>query len=337
MAIEDLVPFVQNLLRVMPVVLQLFEIAVLIIAVFFFGGIAVRGFARKPWWLRLPMVAASGIVCLLAAPVVGVLIAVDFGPLEMFQPGLFLGGLISAIVLAVGFRLLTSGLGDDRYLKLWNEIECLKDALVGKKVLKRLTEGEARKIAAEAAEAKPVSGRLADDVWDIKLLKGGKKEVRVLLDSLTGEVREVLWFRSRVLNFLLADRLRVAGLIVLVAFGVLTAAGFRGFPSLAGPFEGLGLGQDFFQKLAEAGDQFSKPPAGCISMYELQGMIDKDNPPPQHKDDAARQLFEDRSGAAVADMFLVEKGGVSVVLAVMENNNICYSQEGEFCGCGGGK
>lgn len=335
MALEDLVPIVQNLLRMMPAVLQMFEIVIFVVAVMFFGGIAVRGIRKKTGILRLPLLILSGIACLLAAPVFSVFINLDLGPLEIIQPSLLLGGLISAIILAVGFRLLTSGLGDDRYLKLWNEIEHLRDVLVKKKVLKHITEKEAKKKAADATGAKPVSSQLIDDVWNITLAKNGKN-IKVTLDSLTGDVRDIFWHKSRLLNFLLSDKLRLIGLIVIVGLVVLIGIGFKGIPSFSTPFEKMGLTPNFFQSLAATGEEFSSAPAGCISLYELQRMIDMKSPPPPHQNDAVREVFERERGVKVAEMFLVEKENVSVILAVMDDNSICYSQGGKLCGCTSG-
>lgn len=329
MATEELVPLMQNMLRSMPIILQGFEIFAIIVAALFFGGIVVKGLRRKPESSRLPLVILTGIFCLLAAPVVYSFLNLDLGPLELFQPEIIVGGLLSAFITWLALWLLTSGLKDDKYAVLWNEIESLKEILTRSKVLKTLTDKEAKKIAEDTIQAKFVKAVLTEDLWNVQMDKNGRN-VAVAIDAVTGRVRQVVWHKSRLMNYLMADKLRVIGLVILLGFIILVAALSRGFPDFKMPLESMGMSADLFTNLADMGNEFV--PEGCISFYELQPMIDAQSPLPQHEDKAMADMFELQSRKRVIQMVLLEKER-NIILAFMEDNSQCYSQTGNFCRC----
>ncbi|MFH1294387.1 MAG: PepSY domain-containing protein [Candidatus Aenigmatarchaeota archaeon] len=329
MAVEELVPIMQDMLRSIPIILQGFEILAIAVAVLFFGKMVVKGLRKKPESLKLPLIILTGIFCLLAAPVVYSFLNLNLELLAIFQPEIIIGGLLSAFITGLALWLLTSGLKDDRYAVLWNEIESLKEILTKSKVLKTLTDKEAKKIAEDTIQAKPLKAVLTKDAWNVQTDKNGR-DVTVAIDAVTGRVRRVIWHKSRFMNYLMTDKLRIIGLVILLGFIILVAGLFRGFPSFNLPLESMGMSADLFTDLADMGNEFA--PEGCISLYELQQMIDARSPLPQHEDEEMADVFKNRSGKRAIQMILLEEKR-NIILAVMEDNSLCYSQAGNFCRC----
>lgn len=355
MALEDLVPILENfvpvlieLIRVLPLILLVIGAAAFVAAALFFGGIAVKGFRKEIRGFRILLVLASGVVCLGTGsffysllPLDAILQGLFQGPgssmgivldVIMFYVGLVVGALVSSIILALGFWLLTSGLEDKRFLKLMEDFNSLKGMLLKKKVLKHLSESEAKKIAAKAANGKAGKGKLVEDTWLVTVQKGNS-EAKVMIDSVTGSVRSVVWHETKILNFFLSDKLRIIGLALIVFIGIVLVFGFQGFQTTMLPLEMVGLNSSFFTEFADAGSDYVAP-EGCISMYDVQGMINRDSPPPEHSDPAMQQRFEEESGSPMSQMFLLEQER-QIVLGVMEDSSVCYSQNGRFCRCMG--
>jgi len=332
MASDALVPIVQSMLRMMPAVLQGFEILIFFMVALFYGGVAVRGIRGGPRLLRYPLILLSGLACILAASVLEPFILIDLGPLQFLQPAFLIAGLASAAVLAFAFSLLTSGLGQDRLEKLREDVLTLRTMLVERNVLKRISEREARSKAIEATSAAPVSCKLVQDAWHVTLEKGKRKGILVVMDALTGEVSEVFWHRSALLHFLLSDRRRLAGLFVVLALAAMIAVGFRGVPKFTGPFEAMGLTPGMFQSLADEGDQFTNATKSCMTSEQFFTMMQAGQRS-SYSSASLKSVFEREGGGNVTSMFLVAANGSSAVAAFMADNRLCYSQNGVFCSC----
>jgi len=329
MAADSLVPVIQNLLRMMPVVMQGLELVIIFFAAMFYGGIAIRWMRGGPRILRYPLALLVGFACLLMAAVIEPFIVIDLGPLQFIQPGLLISGLAVSLVLALAFRMLTSGLGKDSFDELRREVMTLKAILIEKGVLKHISEKDAKSRAVEATDAAPMECKLVQNAWHVTMQKGKKKGILVVMDSLTGEVKDVFWHKSRAMHFLLSDKRRLAGLLIMIALAAITVVGFRGFPKFSSPFEDMGLTPEMFQSIADAGDQFK---AACISQDEFFSMV-QSGQRSAYSSDELKSIFEMESGKPVTSMFLITAGNRTAVAAMLDDNRLCYSQGGAFCSC----
>lgn len=329
MAIEDLAANLLGLIELMPLFVQIFTIVALFLAVLFYGGLAVKGLRRSPGALKFPLIVGSGLLCIAAAPVIYSFLNIDLGPLEVFQPQLIIGGIIATIITNISFWMISSGLEDRRFEQLVGEVQELKKLLLEKKVIKPLSDNDAKRIAGDATKCKPTKATMGEGFWDV-LLDNNGKDVKVMVDSVTGNVRDVQWHSSPIVNFLLADKLRIVGIVLIVAMIGVTVTMFKGLPTFQATLEGMGLTPELFSELSEAGNQYAVP-EGCTSLYEVQKMIDAQDYEP-YDDQTMKATFEQERGSTVSEMYLLERER-NIIIAVMEDTSICYSQAGQFCRC----
>lgn len=130
----------------------------------------------------------------------------------------------------------------------------------------------------------------------------------------------------------------IAGLVIFIGFIAFSLINFRGFPDMKQSiFSSLGISDSEMAKINEAMQQFLNSPfanlsAGCLSsLEEVQG---KEGLREVTFEDAAiKSMVEAAAGEPVSEMYKLESGGRTLVIAAMSSGKRCFATPTEFCIC----
>jgi hypothetical protein len=331
MAVENLVSFVQNFFGMLPVILQTVQIIFYVVLILFFGKIAVKGFrAKMNPLIRYIIIIFTGTLCLAAS--MGLAWVFSFAQIEAFrflQIEILLAGLVSSLVFALGFYFLTHNMRKSEGLQeIWEEIDKIKDALVKKKILKTISEKEAKKKAEDATEGKAKKAELLEDVWKVDIEKN-KKHIVAFIDAFNGDVKEILYHSSRVVNFF-SDKFKIFGLLIVILFTVVVLANYKGLPDINDTLSEMGLSPEIIGSLSGVRSQGSQE--DCVSLYTVTKEVSRKKPEIYTGSDI-KNLIESESSSEVISMSKMDYENKTFVFAITENNQMCYTQDGKFCGC----
>lgn len=330
MAVENLVAFVQNFFSMLPVILQTMEIIVYVVLILFFGKIAVKGFrAKTNPAVKYLIIIFTGVLCLIASTGLSWIFSfANIDALQFFQIDTLLAGFVSSFIFALSFYFLTHGLERREGIQeIWQEIEKIKTALVKKKIIETLSEKDAKKKAEEATKGKAKKAELSDYIWKVTIEKG-KKNITAFIDAFTGDVKEVLYHKSRLLNFF-SDKFKLIGVVLLVFFTVFIMVNYKGLPSMTGTLNEMGLSKDVLSDLSAYNQ---KNTLDCVDLYTLTKEMSKRKPEVYTGSDI-KDLIEAESGSNVISMSKMEYENKIFIFAITENDKMCYTQNGKFCGC----
>lgn len=338
MAMESLLSVVPRILESLPQVIQTVQIVVYIFLIFLFGKVAVKGLRPKLNYIfRTGLTVGCGVVCLVASTAVaGLFPVLETGIFQFLQLGMFLGGLVAAFIISIGLYLLSYGLGGNRIEKLEGELSKFKEVLLDNKVLEAIPENRAKKIGEERSGLSAREAELVKENWRVKVGKG-KEGRMVVIDALTGEVKEVLR-GSKIANFF-SVKPRIVGVAVLVVFLILVLVNFQGLPSITESLSEIGLTPEVIANLSQAGEEL-KGLKGRIGggvdseCMQLGTLTEEDMKNAEvYEDPEAKNRFEEEADSTVVQMSRLKKKGAEIIIAVTEDQRFCYSVEGKFCGC----
>jgi hypothetical protein len=136
------------------------------------------------------------------------------------------------------------------------------------------------------------------------------------------------------------DPVRIAGIVVLIAFLAFCMINFHGFPSVGDRlFSSLGISPEDVDRISRQmgiiGGMSEDVPEGCVAtatlLQENYDAIVSDTLP-EHSDDGLRSVIESNSGYPVLKMYKVTHNSEDFILAITENS-ICSSTATKFCSC----
>jgi hypothetical protein len=137
------------------------------------------------------------------------------------------------------------------------------------------------------------------------------------------------------------DPIRIAGVVILIVFLIISLLNFHGFPSLGDDmFKFIGLTpddvkdlSDYMQGLGIGGDV----PEGCAStLILIQNNLDDfiAGILPESSDQGIRSLLESGSGTAMIDVYEVIHEGTDMFVGISsDGNNVCSATSSRFCEC----
>lgn len=324
-----------GLLDMLPQILFMAQIAAYILLSWFLGSLAFRGMRKRiPFAIKIIATIGTGFLCLVAGTVfAGYMFFFEGTVFKMFQLDLFLGGLITSIIVAVAFYMIThkeKGEGKDKMLnKLQERISLLEGLLLEHKV-PTLREDEVKKTSEALVPgftAKEANLKKTD--WEI-LLEKEEKKAMVIMGAYTGEVKKIEHLGKK---GILSDPVRIVGIalvIFLVAFSVLN---FRGFPNMMEGFASLlGMSPDQFSMFAGSGEL----PEGCVPVASIlsEHGVSVLGGESAYGNEEVRNMIEREAGVSIEWMYMIEHEGTNYILAVDSAlQNMCTATEDMFCQC----
>ncbi|NIO23037.1 MAG: hypothetical protein GTN38_03360 [Candidatus Aenigmarchaeota archaeon] len=316
-----------SLLEMLPQLLNLIQIVVYVILAWFFGAIAMKGLRKHLIFpVRMVLTFCVGFFCLISGIALSDYIFFLQDPIfALFQLDITVGGLLSSLIFAVAFYLISRKAErmDPKTLmkKLKNRVGLLEGILLEHKV-PPIREEEAKKRAEklvpgyQAREAK-----LNKTDWEVFLWKE-KRKAKVIMGAYDGETKIVEHDMSRAEHFI-SDPLRIIGIGIIIFILGFSLINFKGFPNMTEGMSsmfGIPLGGD------------ENLPEGCVSASMLAL---KYNPKlPVFEDESVRTMIESETGTTIQWMYRVDYEGADYILAIDSNfENICSATENKFCNC----
>lgn len=328
-------PSLLRLLDMLPQILLPLQIAVYFILAWFFGAIALKGLKKHLIFpVRMVLTLSIGFLCVVSGSVIaGYIPFLQDKILRLFQIDITVGSIISSVIFALSFYLITRKFErtDPKTLieKLRKRVGLLEGILVEHKI-SPIKKDEAKKIAERAVPGYVFKdAKLNKTEWEVVVQKG-KKKARVVMGAYDGGVKTVEYEMSKV-DFILSHPSRIVGvgiIIFLIAFSFLN---FKGFPSMAEDISSLfSLSPGDLTGIVGKGEE--NLPKGCISAASLAL---KYNPKlPVFENKTIETMIENRSGTDIQWMYRIDYEGTNYILAVDSNfENICSATEEKFCQC----
>lgn len=348
MALESIL----GMMDMLPQILSMIQLVAYLFLTWFFGTIAFRGMHKRlPFIIRIVSMLAAGFLCLIAgAAFRGYIFFLQGDLMEIVQLDLFIGGILSSVVLALGLHAITrkerEGSKDDIIKKLRGRIDLLKGLLIKEKVptieeskIKKTAEGLVPGFTAEKTT-------LRDSDWEVTLENEEKRAIAVI-DAYTGEVKKIEHLGA--MGKILSDPLRIVGAAVIIGLLALTLLNFQGLPNM---FEGvaslLGMSTEQFNSIMGSDEGL---PSGCVSAMKIamsQGVsvMGGEN---SYTNEDVKRMIESETGRVVMLMYQTEYQGSDYILsitlpsemeftglsneAIMQNAEICSSTEEILCDC----
>ncbi|MBI4173106.1 MAG: hypothetical protein HY519_00120 [Candidatus Aenigmarchaeota archaeon] len=313
------------LFSALPFILQLFDLIGVALLVWFYGGIASRPLKKRPFYVRIPALLASGFVAAAASlSLASILPLPRDGIVKILEIGALVSGLLVAGLIYLGLRFLTGFKRPDPLRDIAAELVRLRGLLLKEKVLKPITEKDAKLAAEKAVGGSATKAELAGSRYLVTVQKG-RHSAMVHIDALYGNVERVNYPLPVALLY---DRPKLYGTLLLLLAITLAFANFQGFPSVSSQLAGLGINP---QELATVGAQLQNQMAeGCLeTLFALQKAGNL-NSLAEVKNATLQKQFE---GQAQAKMVSLRKlPDDQGLVAIMNNSKACYSAT-EYCGC----
>lgn len=334
MAVENIVALASSIFSSLPQILEMAQLIVYVFLVFFFGGIVVKGIGiRLNFFLKTLFVMVTGAVCLAASKsIAGYLPFFSEGMFKLFQVDVFIGGVITAFLLSISLYLLTSGMRKDELKELKGQLAKLRSLLISNHTIRPVGQHQAEKVAEKTTGFKAVSAEIAGDEWRV-VVKEGEKERIVIMDALTAEVKNI-FHKSKIGTFF-SKKARIAGLVILVAMFAFILLNFRGLPTISDTLSEIGISPEALSGFSDLLQQ-QQGLLGQSSCREAIPILQDQQALSQaqvYSDESTKSVFEEQSGSKVSVMRRVEKGGMELILGFTENKKVCFTSNGEFCGC----
>jgi hypothetical protein len=336
MAAEGLTA-IPSLLSSLPQILDMISLFAYVVLALFLGGIAVKGFRKNVSLApKILIIIALGAVSLFGGASLSVFFPqLNTGLLALMHAGIIVGGLISSLILMAGLFMLTHGLYRGR--NLWQEIDMLKDALVRSHSLKHIPLSEAKGIAQRKIKGmKAFGGEMDGSDWRV-YLKKGKKEICVIVDSLSGDVKAVLRHPNPIVNYFMSP-VKIVGLVVIVLFIIIAAMNFTGLPDTKNEFfEFIGITPGQLESLGTLGSDMNfniplETPEGCESIISVLQSVTMENIE-SYEHAGVRNMIENGSGKTVSYMVSMDYQGELYIIAYTDDKFVCTSKIDMFCEC----
>jgi hypothetical protein len=337
-----------DIIDVMPQLLFMAQLAMNLVLAWAFGAIAFRGLKKQaPFYIKIPAMLGTGFLCLMAGASLREYMFFFQGTVfRLIQIDLFIGGVISAIIVAVSLYLITRKKGEGpegKILKKLQERVRLLEGLLLREKVPTLKEYEVRKTAEALVPgfaAKQASLRNTD--WEI-LLEKGDKRATVLLDAYTGEVRKIEHFGTK-------DPYMIVGIAIIIMVAVFAVLSFRGVPSFAEGVASLfGMSEEQFNALLGGKEM----PVGCVQTVRIlmkHGVSVVGSGENSYSDEGVMNMIENETGRQVVLMYKADYGGKEYVVSItlpmdfntssgfsnedlMQNAEICTSTSEVLCDC----
>lgn len=318
--------FLSSFLSTLPQILSAIELSLYAIAVFFYGGMAVKGLRYREAWIKWPLMTLSGLLCLAATSSLAGLFPLPKG-LELLKLDAFFAGLLSSATLALSFYLMTHDAKVYTIPFLAKKLEALKAAALSGKGLGPISDAEAEKIASGRIKGEAIESKLSGSKWYVKVEAGSSIKV-VEIDAIDGAVEKIYHHNDMILNFLL-DWKKSAGLAISLLLLVAVMFTFKSLPSISSDFEKMGISQDLMDQLKKRGEAAADTACKEAIQEATSTFI---NTFPEVKDNRTRQSFQKMvEGKILSLRSLKESKGM---VALTDDNKACvFSRESKFCVC----
>ncbi len=328
-------PSITRLFELLPQLLTFAQAIIYVIFIWFFGAIAMKGLKKHlSFPFRTILTFCVGFLCLVSGVALsGYIVFLQDKILELFQVGVTVGGLISSIIFAIAFYLISRKVErtDPKTLieKLKRRVGLLEGLLVEHKV-PPLKEEEVKKKAKKLLRGYEIKeAKLKKTDWEITMVRG-KKKARIVMGAYDGEVK-FMEHEVPKLYHLISDPLRVAGIgmiIFILGFSILN---FRGFPTMAEGISSLFASSSYgLGGILGVGEE--NLPEGCISAGKLALRY---NPRlPLFENETIERMIERGIGRDVQWMYKIEYEGTEYILAIDSDfENVCSAREDRVCHC----
>ncbi len=311
----------------LPQMLLAVEISVYVIAIFFYGGIAVRGLRHRQAWIRWPLLVLSGTLCLSASFSFAYLFPIPKG-LELLKLDAFVAGMLIAILFVLSLSLMTHDAKIYTLPYLAERLEKLKAAALSRKGLRPIERETAEQIAFEKTRWNTAEAKLAEGKWYVKV-QNGESARMVEIDALDGTVEKIYYHpSSKILDFLL-DWKKASGLAIFFLLAASILLTFKGFPSLSTDLEKLGLNQDIINQLKERSQANADP--GCREAMQ-EAPTKPINTFPEVKDNRTRQAFQKLVEGRIRSIHRLQQSNGTAALT--EEGKACiFSKDSRLCAC----
>jgi len=267
-----------GIFQMLPTILTAMQALVYVVAIMFFGSIAIwgyRGFLTR--WKKLALRLVLGAICLVTGISITPLLGISNTFLKLVQLDIFIGMLVSSIVILITLKLMTLSVPYSTVLK---------------ERIKRMTD---------------------------KLEKRKDKDAKMPEDRLRHPAT-------------------IAGLVIFIGFIAFSLINFHGFPNMQQSiFSSLGISDSDMAKINDAMSQFLNSPfanlsAGCMStLEEVQGKEGLTEA--VFEDPVIKSMVEAAVGEPVSELYKMESGGKTLVIAAMSSGKRCFATPDEFCIC----
>lgn len=322
------------MIEMLPQLLFATQAVMYVILAWVFGSMAFRGLRKRLHFaIKIAVVFGTGFLCLVSGTVLADYMFFFKGTVfRVFQIDLLLGGIISSIIIAVAFYLITrrEKVADkEGMLRKLKERVSLLEGLLLKHRVPTLREGEVRKIAESLVHgfaARHASLKKTD--WEIFLEKGEKK-ARVVIGAYTGEVKKVEHLGAKFFS----DPLRTIGVILIISLAAFSLFSFRGFPNMLEDVSSL-LGMSPEQLGMFYGGE--NLPEGCVSVTRLlmKPGVSVFGGESSYTNEEVKAMIEKEAGFGIERMYVVDYEGKNYILAADSTfENICSATESRFCQC----
>ncbi len=324
-----------NILGMLPQLLFIAQVFTYLVLAWFFGSLSFKGMHKQiPFAIKIVAAFGAGFLCLTAGTVLaGYMFFFEGTILQTFQIDMFLGGLITSIIIAIAFYMITrkeKGMDkDSRIRKLQERINLLKGILLKYNVptLKEHDAVTKSETLVHGFKAKHASLKGAN--WEVFLEKGERK-AKVIMSAYTGEVKKVEHIRTK---GILSDPVRIIGVALIIFVVAFSLLNFRGFPDMMeGVASLLGMSPEQFSMFTGAGNL----PEGCVSVTSLLtehgiSVIGGEN---MYRNEEVEGMIENESGFEIEWMYMADYEGSNYIIAVDSSlENICSATEEKFCHC----
>jgi len=328
-------PSILRLFEFLPQLLSIAQTVIYVIFAWFFGAIALKGLKKHLVFpARIVLTFCVGFVCLVfGIALSGYMVFFQDSVFRLFQLDLLIGGLVSSVILAVAFYLMSRRIErtDPKTLinRLKKRVGLLEGLLVEHKV-PPVKEEEARKMAEKLVPGyRARDAKLNKTDWEVFLERGNRK-AKVIMGAYDGEVKIVEHEMSRV-ESIISDPFRVVGIGIIIFILGFSMVSFRGFPSMTDALPSLlGISPDELTEILGGGEE--NLPEGCVSAGRLAL---KYNPNlPQFEDESVEMMIESETGIDIQWMYRVDYQGKDYILAIDSDfENLCSASEDKFCQC----
>jgi len=341
-----------EMLEFLPQLLTFAQMSFYLLMAWFFGSMAFKGLkTHVSFPIKIFASLAVGFICLIVGISFSNYLPFSEEPIfELLQIDLLAGGLISSVMFAIAFYMITRKTEradkDSLIMRLTERNKLLEGLLVSHKV-PTLKEKRVREIAESIVHGyRSESARHKGEEWEVTLAKG-KSKAKIVLGAYTGEMKSISYERSKA-EALLSDPFKIAGLIIIIGFMVFAVFNFRGFPSMTdGIARLMGMEPEQFNALINPNENI---PEGCVSASKLlmKHGINIGGLPP-YEDESLKNMIEQETGRQVVLMYETEDDGNDYVVAItlplnidltglsnqelIQNSDICSATKTRLCDC----
>lgn len=322
-----------NIFSTLPEILKFLEFTVYVFLIFFFGGIATKGFSlRINFIFKTILLIASGLVCLFASKAFAIYIPFfEQGMFKLFQLDIFIGGLITAFLLSISYYMITLGLQKDELKEIKEQMKMLRGLLINNHIIKPITENRAMKTAEEVTDMKAESSEILEDEWHVVVKKNGRERV-VIIDAITGGVKDIL--RGSRIGTFFSKKIRIIGVMLILSTLMFIILNFRGLPTMSESLSEMGLEPETLSNISELfkGQQYMGRNE-CIKAVSVLRNTKTITEAPVYTDEKVKTIIENESNSHVVVMKMIKSDGSMVVIGFTKNNKVCLVSDNTFCGC----